>query len=81
MKGAGGIMGIGRDEEAAQMGAMLENAMLSARAGGDVAKMTAAARKEVKSDIEQAKKYPELLPGIMAKYGLDYDMIKEMGIV
>jgi hypothetical protein len=43
--------------------------------------MTAAARKEVKSDIEQAKKYPELLPGIMAKYGLDYDMIKEMGIV
>jgi septum formation inhibitor MinC len=69
------------DEQSKAQRDQLSELMLQIKTGGDITKQTASDRKDIAVDIEAMRDNPDLMPVIMAKYGLDFSDLQELGVV
>jgi hypothetical protein len=80
LKGGGGILGIGADEQANKDQELLANTLMSLQTEGDVTKRTPAQEKILKDYMKRAAKDPQILAQFMKEYGLDFADLAQMGL-
>ena len=81
LKGRGGFLGIGGDEQAANAQELLKEKLMNLQTEGDISKRTPAQQKIMEEQMAMAAKNPALIPSFMKSYGLDFQDLAQMGLV
>lgn len=69
------------DDEADSQKKALTELLMNQQTGGDVSKRSEGQKKILAEQLSLAKKNPEMLPQILANYGLDFAELKELGVI
>jgi hypothetical protein len=69
------------DDEADSQRKALTELLMNQQTGGDISKRSASQQKILAEQLTLAKKNPEMLPQVLANYGLDFADLKEMGVI